>query len=75
VLGEAAERALRGMNAALRPGDGVDDAAGFELDPLDAEQAGSVQTGLKSGEDWAASVMNLRRGQEDILMELLRHSR
>jgi hypothetical protein len=45
------------------------------LDPLDAEQAGSVQTGLKSGEDWAASVMNLRRGQEDILMELLRHSR
>ena len=75
VLGEAAERALRGMNAALRPGDGVDDAIGFELDPLDAEQAGSVQNGLKSGEDWAASVMNLRRGQEDILMELLRHSR
>ena len=75
VLGEAAERALRGMNAALRPGDGVDDAVGFELDPLDAEQAGSVQNGLKSGEDWAASVMNLRRGQEDILMELLRHSR
>ena len=75
VLGEASERALRGMNAALRPGGGVDDAAGFELDELDAERAGAIQKELKSGEDWCASVMNLRRGQEEILEELLRHSR
>ena len=75
VLGEASERALRGMNAALRPGAGVDDAAGFELDELDAERAGAIQKELKSGEDWCASVMNLRRGQEEILEELLRHSR
>ena len=75
VLGESAERALRGMNAALRPGKGVDDAAGFELDELDAERAGAIQKELKSGEDWCASVMNLRRGQEEILEELLRHSR